>query len=58
MSTPLQREFNRLVMTCKEEGVAIPAPAQVQRKREAIKTYEARPLTDVGPCPKLLSDSI
>ncbi|KIM22495.1 hypothetical protein M408DRAFT_332883, partial [Serendipita vermifera MAFF 305830] len=40
------REFNRLVITCKEEGIKLPTQAQVQRKREAIKAYESRTLTD------------
>jgi len=40
------REFNRLVLTCKEEGVTMPTQVQVQKKREAIKGYEVRVLTD------------
>lgn len=53
----LKREFDRLVITCQMEHVALPTQAQIQKKREAIKNYEARKLTEVRFTLNYISDS-
>lgn len=41
-----EREFDRLVATCKQERCPLPKPSHIQEKRQGMKACEARNLTE------------